>query len=79
MGNSYQEIKYRETQELKQKAHVAPVVKPAQHFTTEAGKRTKDFKFSAFFLLGRSSVHAEASNYFCIASCPKNTFYFGIV
>ena len=34
MGNSYQEIKYRETQELKQKAHVAPVVEPTQHFTT---------------------------------------------
>ena len=33
-SNTYEEVKYAETKELKYKAHVTVIVEPAEHFAT---------------------------------------------
>ena len=38
--STYKEVKYAETKELKYKAHMTIIIEPAEHFATQAEKKS---------------------------------------
>ena len=47
--NTYKEVKYAETKELKYKAHMTKIIEPAEHFATQAEMINMNMNICYFF------------------------------